>query len=69
MLVGQNINTGFSRVEYEDIYNIYYETVIVPLQNNIIDLFNEIDIPIKFNKFTVFTTSETFTTGKKPQCF
>lgn len=53
VLVGQNINTGFSRVEYEDIYNIYYETVIVPLQNNIIDVFNEIDIPIKFNKFNI----------------
>lgn len=53
VLVGKNINTGFSRVEYQDIYAIYKSTVIEPLRKNIIKVFKSIGIGIAFEDIKI----------------
>jgi hypothetical protein len=54
MLIGINQQTGFQKQEFEDAYNLYYTTVIKPIQNEIIKVFKRLDkdieiIPFKIN--------------------
>lgn len=53
VLVGKNINTGFSRVEYQDIYAIYKATVIEPLRRQIKRVFKEINIGVAFDDLKI----------------
>lgn len=41
-LFGQTVNTGFSSIEYENAYALYYETCVKPKQNKIISVFNKV---------------------------
>lgn len=53
MLVGQNVQTGFSQMEFENAYKLFDATVIKPLQNNIRKVFAQIGIEIEFKPFKI----------------
>ena len=53
MLVGQNVQTGFSQMEFENAYKLFDATVIKPLQNNIRKVFEQIGIEIEFKPFKI----------------
>ena len=58
VLIGANIPTGFSKVEYENIYAIYKATVIVPMQNTIKKVLKQLDVAIEFKPFKIEFTNE-----------
>ena len=58
VLIGANIPTGFSKVEYENIYAIYKATVIVPMQNTIKKVLKQLDVEIEFKPFKIEFTNE-----------
>ena len=53
ILVGQNVQSGFSKQEFEQAYALYNRTVIKPLQNNVINAFSNLGIDISFKKITI----------------
>lgn len=53
MLVGVNIQTGFSSEEFENAYKLYYTTFIKPIQNDFVKLMKKLDINISFNEFKI----------------
>lgn len=59
MLIGANIQTGFSKEEFADAYELFNKTVIVPLQNNIVRAFSKMMIDIQFKPFEIFKNNET----------
>ena len=47
-------NNGFSRTEYDEVFQLYNKTMIVPIQNKIIRCFNKIygvDNSFEFKEF------------------
>lgn len=53
MLVGQNVQTGFAKQEFEDAFKLFTATVIKPLQNNIIKVFESINVDLEFKPFKI----------------
>lgn len=53
VLIGQNIQTGFSKVEYQNIYGIYKATVIEPLRNQIVTCFKKLGVNITFSDIQI----------------
>lgn len=53
VLIGANIPTGFSKVEYENIYAIYKATVIEPLQQTIIKEISKLGVEVEFKPFKI----------------
>lgn len=53
MLVGQNVQTGFSNMEFENAFKLFDATVIKPLQSNIKKVFSSIGIEISFKPFKI----------------
>lgn len=53
VLLGNNFASGFQAVEYQNIFELYFKTVIKPMQNNIIKVFHHIGIEIEFKKFNI----------------
>lgn len=54
ILVGVNVQTGFSKEEFEQAYELFNKTVISPLQNNVIKAFRKIGVGIEFKPFEAF---------------
>lgn len=46
VLLGINYNSGFSPIEYENIYKLYKGTIIEPLRKNIKTAFGNIDVDV-----------------------
>lgn len=53
MLIGINQQTGFQKQEFEDAYNLYFMTVIKPLQNDITKVFGKLGKEITFKPFKI----------------
>lgn len=53
LLVGINQQTGFNTQEYGNAFKLYDKTVIMPLQNDIKKVFENLGIIIDFNKFNI----------------
>lgn len=53
MLIGINQQTGFQKQEFEDAYNLFYTTVIKPIQNEIIKVFNKLENDIEIKPFKI----------------
>lgn len=53
ILLGKNVNTGFSKQEFQEAFELYYATVIKPLQKDIIKVFSKMDIKVDFKKFNI----------------
>mgnify|MGYP002515506083 FL=1 len=53
LLVGINQQTGFNQQDFANSYKLYDKTVVSPLQNQIIKVFNNIGVEITFNKFVI----------------
>lgn len=53
ILMGQNVQTGFSKQEFHEAFALYNHTFIKPLQNNVIKAFSNLGIDISFNKITI----------------
>ena len=49
MLIGENVQTGFSKQEYQQCYALYKHTVVGPLRNNICKELKKVNIDVKFN--------------------
>lgn len=54
ILCGLSVNTGFQRQEYSDAYELFYISVIVPLQKTISKQFKKIGVDIEFKKLEVY---------------
>ena len=53
ILMGQNVQSGFSKQEFEQAYALYNRTVIKPLQNNIINAFSNLGIEVSFKPIVI----------------
>lgn len=53
VLCGKNIQTGFSKVEFENIYALYNATVIEPLRNNVTKEFAKLGVNIHFENIQI----------------
>lgn len=53
ILVGVNVETGFSKEEFENAYALYYATVVKPIQNEMIKCFNKLGVKIDFTPFKI----------------
>lgn len=53
MLLGVNVQTGFSKEEFENASKLFNRTVARPLRKNVIDVFNELGFDIKINDFKI----------------
>ena len=53
ILMGQNVQSGFSKQEFEQAYALYNRTVIKPLQNNVIKAFNNLGIEVSFKPIVI----------------
>lgn len=53
MLIGINQQTGFQKQEFEDAYNLFYTTVIRPIQNTFKKCFAQIGLGIDFLPFKI----------------
>lgn len=53
MLLGENIQTGFSNQQFSDAYKLTYATVIKPLQYNIIKAVKQLGVEVSFEPFTI----------------
>ena len=53
ILIGVNVQTGFSKEEFCQAFALYNHTVINPLQKQVINVFNSIGVEISFNKFVI----------------
>lgn len=53
ILVGVNVETGFSKEEFENAYSLYYATVVKPIQNDIISCFDKLGVNVIFKPFKI----------------
>jgi hypothetical protein len=53
MLVGVNVQTGFSKEEFENAFALYNSTVITPIKNIFIKHFEKLGITISFKNFKI----------------
>lgn len=53
MLLGANVQTGFSRQEFDECSELFNTTVIKPIQRDIEKAFQKLGINIRFNKYTM----------------
>lgn len=53
MLVGVNVETGFTKEEFENAYALYYATVVKPIQNEIKDCFYKLGVTINIEPFKI----------------
>lgn len=53
ILIGVNVQTGFSKIEFAQAYALFKSTVIEPLRRNIKKAFGKLDIQIDFMDFKI----------------
>jgi hypothetical protein len=53
MLVGVNVQTGFSKEEFENAYALYHATMITPIKNIFIKQFEKLGVPVSFKDFKI----------------
>lgn len=53
MLLGLNESTGFAAQEFENAYVLFNTTVIKPIQNNFIKVFDKLGIKVSFKDFKI----------------
>lgn len=53
MLVGVNVQTGFSKEEFENAFALYSSTVITPIKNIFIKQFEKLGVPVSFRNFKI----------------
>lgn len=53
ILVGKNVNTGFSKQEFQDAFALFNKTKISHLRNNIIEEFETLGFSLSFNDFVI----------------
>ena len=53
LLVGINQQTGFQIQQFADAFKLYDKTVVSPLQNQVVKVFNNIGVEINFKKFII----------------
>lgn len=53
MLVGVNVQTGFSKEEFENAYALYHATMITPIKNIFIKQFEKLGVPVSFRDFKI----------------
>lgn len=53
MLVGVNVQTGFSKEEFENAFALYNSTVITPIKNIFIKQFEKLGVPVSFIDFKI----------------
>lgn len=53
MLVGVNVQTGFSKEEFENAFALYNSTVITPIKNIFIKQFEKLGVPVSFRDFKI----------------
>jgi hypothetical protein len=53
MLVGVNVQTGFSKEEFENAYALYAATMITPIKNMFIKQFEKLGVPVSFKDFKI----------------
>ena len=53
MLVGVNVQTGFSKEEFENAFALYNSTVITPIKNIFIKQFEKLGAPVSFRDFKI----------------
>lgn len=53
MLVGVNVQTGFSKEEFENAFALYNSTVITPIKNIFIKQFEKLGVPVSFKDFKI----------------
>lgn len=49
VLLGENVQTGFSKQEYADCYALYKATVVAPLRNNVTNALKKVNLNVTFN--------------------
>lgn len=54
ILVGYNVQTGFSKEEFASAYDLAYITVILPIQRTLTKQFAKVGVDIEFNKLTIY---------------
>lgn len=58
ILIGVNVQTGFSKQEFSQAYALFMSTVAQPLRNNIIKQFNKLGVGLVFNDFKINWSEE-----------
>lgn len=53
MLVGVNVQTGFSKEEFENAFALYNSTMITPIKNIFIKQFEKLGVPVSFRDFKI----------------
>ena len=53
ILVGVNVETGFSKEEFENAYSLYYATVVKPIQSEVISCFKKLGVEVEFKPFKI----------------
>lgn len=53
ILLGKNVNTGFSKEEFENAFKLFYTTSIKPLQNRIKECLSLINLNIDWKEFEI----------------
>lgn len=53
MLVGVNVQTGFSKEEFENAFALYNSTMITPIKNIFIKQFEKLGVPVSFRNFKI----------------
>lgn len=53
ILVGVNVQTGFSKEEFENAFALYNSTVITPLKNTFIKHFRKLGVEVNFKDFKI----------------
>jgi len=51
MLLGANVQTGFSRQEFNEAASLFNKTVIVPMQRMLTRSYKNLDIDVDFEKY------------------
>lgn len=53
ILVGKNVNTGFSKQEFQQAYSLFDATVITPIKKIFTNELRRLNVNITFNKFNI----------------
>lgn len=53
ILVGVNVQTGFSKEEFENAFALYNSTMITPIKNIFIKHFKKLGVPVSFKDFKI----------------
>ena len=53
MLLGRNVQTGFSKEEFENAYALFYTTTILPIQQTFQKQFKKINLGFEFKPFKI----------------